>query len=190
MKKYVLLPVILMCAGCFSHTGQFESEFTQRKKGEDAAWLKVYDGAPSSCQKALGVTPNNVPRDKAVDLAGCYESKIRQEVLPVAVYPDLVLDFISEQNAVAQAYSSGKIDNDGMKAGLGKTLNNYQSSMIKRVMETHQQLQGYDRQIALQNMQYWQTMNAINAQNQANARSYPTTTNCFQTAVGVTCNSM
>ncbi|MEZ0262311.1 MAG: hypothetical protein ACAH80_15000 [Alphaproteobacteria bacterium] len=82
-----------------------ETSINQSKATESAAWQTVGHRAGSSC----GASTAPPARERAVEQSDCVTALIRQHVLPVAAFPDLLMTSRADARRLAVSYADGKL---------------------------------------------------------------------------------
>jgi hypothetical protein len=106
MKQISAVFLILVLAGCAA--AQVRNDLVDRISVEKQAWEAADAEADRTCYR--DIPADGWPkRSEAVAVSKCYTKIVEEKVLPVAVYPDLVVAYRTAALRTSGAYESGKI---------------------------------------------------------------------------------
>lgn len=196
MKYLALVSLLFLsaCGGSYALNNQFQNRFKQ----EVAAWENAQKAFPERCSKGDKKFPP--ARDKVVSLTKCNTELTNEMVMPVALYPDLVMDMRATALRNAGLYAKGKISGEEWEARGQEAFSNYLKSVDQRYFTAmnssiqRDQIAAQNTQNALQNMA---NVNALQNQSNSNMNSTPVapplgyqgpkTVRCYQIGNGTTC---
>src|SRR5689334_4299805 len=152
---------------------------------EDAAWRVVQAREQKECAQFRG----EGKRRLALKAYQCKATIVREEVLPNAAYPDIVLAALQDLGKISKRYYDGRITREQANFEINQVMMNHQQQEITRYKEAYQQAQMRDQQ-QQQNFRQGLALGVM-ATNPHSSYSSPslTTTDCRQTGNGVTCNT-
>jgi len=111
-RQFLPVAAVLLLCACAGQpmpapqgTQGTEASINQSKASEAAGWTTVGQHAGSRC----GATAAPPARERAVEQSDCVTALIKQHVLPVAAFPDLLLASRSDARRLALSYAGGKL---------------------------------------------------------------------------------
>ncbi len=138
--RYSHIAVCLILTGCsgFSLPGQI-NESIQR---ENQAWAAEITTNNFTCKRAFGSSNDgSLKRKDALKAYYCEAALIRKNILPVAVYPDLLDDLDAQMARTAKKYYEGKINSHDYLRERRETSAEYNKKCQMRIREQFARLE-------------------------------------------------
>ncbi len=153
----ILSFVILMIAGCAGgYTQQTNARLQQAAQTEMAAWEKVQTLYDEQCPHSTD--SKQLPKEKAVESADCYEKYARQHVIPVVFDPLSASSLLTEYKQNAIDLKNGKIDRDQARLNNQKAWNVYMQKISGKADQIQMQAYQADVQATQRTQQALQNM--------------------------------
>ena len=152
---YLLLPIFLIsCAP--QYTQQTIKHFDNVIQTELQAWKLVQEQYNRECKSTAedGV----VKPDDALEVNQCYEELANKLVMPVAISPSNMSEFLLANKKSALAYKQGKIDRDELNIAINENWITYSKSIDAVANAAIKQASQADTQLAQQRQQYFQNL--------------------------------
>lgn len=106
--KYSVIISAILLVSC-SSVGVMNNRLTDASNKEAQAWQELQPIAQKECAK--GKDPDQIKPSQAIEFSRCVQKLVDKIVLPVAVYPDLLLSVRPTTTRNSELYASGKISN-------------------------------------------------------------------------------
>lgn len=82
-----------------------QSQLRQQKLREEAMWAEVGRMSMEAC----GITAAPPPRERVVSQSHCVTSLVQKHVLPIAAFPELVMESRARAHVIAGDYAAGRL---------------------------------------------------------------------------------
>ncbi len=184
MKKTILAAVFILCGCVGAHTQAVNGQFQTQFKAEQAAWESVGKAFPLECSKGDQQFPP--AKSKVVAYTKCYTKLTNEKVMPVAAYPDLVIDMRTQALRNAGLYADGKISATEWEARGNENFSAYLKAADSRYASAMNGAMQRDQIAAQQTQQALHNMAIVDAlQSQPAASTLPSGASCrFNPATG------
>ncbi|MBG78325.1 MAG: hypothetical protein CL570_04765 [Alphaproteobacteria bacterium] len=129
---------------------QFNNKMKHRLSAEQSASLKIKKRALTECGQ--DVSDNTIPPRKDIMTAyNCIEGLVRQEMLPAAVMPELLLTKMATYRKVTVEYSKGNLSKEGLQAAYdlaeAQYLKSFKAAYQQKQAEAMQQQKEFSRKL-------------------------------------------
>lgn len=149
---------LFLLTACMAHNQGFvQNRYQQAINAEVIAWERAQAKTSEQCGQYDDQNP--LPREKAMKAAQCYAEIVKAEVLPQAVNPIVVNDYLLEYEKISLDYKKGKIDRDEASILIGEAWNEYFKSIDSQYRADMQRAYSADLQAAQQRQQALQQLN-------------------------------
>lgn len=134
MNKNILLCInLLLLSSCATH--QAQNEYNQKVANEAKAWNEAYAIFPQKCypNKTLEEAKKPPKRSEIVAASDCMDVIVKEKVLPIAVYPDLILEMRAFAKRNSEDYALGKISVSEWGARADENQARYNQKVTERI---------------------------------------------------------
>ncbi len=137
MKKLLLSYFILLSSPAWSQENPNNQKYFNwhdAMQAEGNAY-KAADADLEKCSEGVLDDQGRIPREKAVFHQNCINHIIGKQVLPYAMFPDLVVKLHDEKLLIARNYQDGKIERDEANQKSEKTKADFWEATKKRSLD-------------------------------------------------------
>jgi chromosome condensin MukBEF MukE localization factor len=106
-KLLFVCALTTLLAGCYTANSMYK-DLSEQMDAEDAAWQTVNSLAVTKC--GADTDPQKLPpKNTAVKQSKCVSALVEQQVIPHAVFPDLIRAYRRKQEFLTGQYADGKL---------------------------------------------------------------------------------